>query len=69
MTSRNISIESTVKDFARAKDDRAAYFAITTNYYGDMRYKIIHEKRMNLLQKTKLNGHSYVFELHISNQY
>ena len=64
---RNTSIESTVKAFARKKDGRAAFLAIVANHAGETKYRAIHKKRYNLLTNIKWNGRSYPLETHVSN--
>ena len=64
--SRNTSVESTVKAFARTKDGRGAFLAIIKNHAGETKYRAIHKKRMNLLQNVKWNGRGFELEKHVS---
>ena len=65
--SRNTSVESTVKAYARAKDGRGAYLAVLINYAGDAKYRTILKKRMHLLTSINWNGRAYALETHVSN--
>lgn len=64
---RGTSVESTVKSFARRKDGRGAFQALIANHAGDVKYRAILKKRMNLLQNVKWNGRAYPLESHVSN--
>ena len=64
--SRNTTVESTVKAFARTKDGRGAWLAILKNHAGETKYRAIHKKRMNLLQNIKWNGRGCELEKHVS---
>ena len=64
---RGTSVESTVKSFARRKDGRGAFQALVANHAGDVKYRAILKKRMNLLQNIKWNGRAYALESHVSN--
>jgi hypothetical protein len=64
---RGTSVESTIKGFARRKDGRGAFLALIANHAGDVKYRAIMKKKMNLLQNIKWNGRSYPLESHVSN--
>ena len=64
--SRGTSVESTVKAFSRRKDGRGAFNALVANHAGEVKYRAILKKRMNLLQSTKWNGRAYALEAHVS---
>jgi hypothetical protein len=66
-SSRGTSVESTIKGFAHRKDGRGAFLALIANHAGDVKYRAIMKKKMNLLQNIKWNGHSYPLESHVSN--
>ena len=66
-SSRGTSVESTIKGFARRKDGRGAFLALIANHAGDVKYRAIMKKKMNLLQNIKWNGRSYPLESHVSN--
>ncbi len=48
---RNTSIESTVKAFARKKDGRAAFLAIVANHAGETKYCAIHKKKVQFIDQ------------------
>ena len=48
-SSRNTSVESTVKAVARKKDGRDDFLAIVANHAGETKYRAILKKRMKLL--------------------
>ncbi len=64
---RGTSVESTVKSFASRKDGRGAFFALRSNHAGEVKYRLIHKKRMSVLRDIKWNGRSYPLERHVSN--
>ena len=64
---RGTSVESTVKAFSRRKDGRGAFRALIANHAGDVKYRAILKKRMNLFQNIKWNGRAYPLESHVSN--
>jgi hypothetical protein len=66
-SSRGTSVESTIKGYARRKDGRGAFLALIANHAGDVKYRAIMKKKMNLLQNVKWNGRSYPLESHVSN--
>ena len=64
---RGTSVESTIKPFARRKDGRGAFQALIANHAGEVKYRLISKKRLNLLQNIKWNGRAYPLESHVSN--
>ena len=64
---RGTTVESTVKSFASRKDGCGAFFALKSNHAGDVKYRLIHKKRMVILHDIKWNGRSYAMERHVSN--
>jgi len=64
---RGTSVESTIKPFSRRKDGRGAFLALIANHAGEVKYRSISKKRLNLLQNIKWNGRAYPLESHVSN--
>ena len=64
---RGTSVESTIKAFARQKDGRGAFLALSANHANDTKYRSISKKRMHLLQNVKWNGRAFPLENHVSN--
>ena len=64
---RGTSVESTIKPFSRRKDGRGAFQALIANHAGEVKYRSISKKRLNLLQNIKWNGRAYPLESHVSN--
>ena len=64
---RGTSVESTVKAFSRPKDGRAAFEALLANHAGEVKYRAILKRRMNILRDVKWNGRTYPLESHVSN--
>ena len=50
---RGTSVESTIKGFARRKDDCGVFQALIANHASDVKYRAIMKKKMNLLQNIK----------------
>mmetsp|Transcript_19836 Transcript_19836/g.27898 ORF Transcript_19836/g.27898 Transcript_19836/m.27898 type:complete len:146 (+) Transcript_19836:905-1342(+) len=59
---RNTPYGATVKAFAKSKDGRAAFLAITTSHAGDDKWETIQKYKNAYLQKTKWNGRTYSLE-------
>ena len=66
---RITSVESMIKGFSCRKDSRGVFQALIANYTGNVKYRAIMKKKMNLLQNVKWNRYSYLLESHVSNHY
>ena len=64
---RETYVDLTIKSFSRRKDRRGAFQALISNHAGEVKYREISKKRLNLLQNVKLNGRAYSLGTHVSN--
>ena len=63
---KGTSCESTVKSFARTKDERRAYLALIANHTGEVKYRSLLKSSMNYLQQVKWSGNQFPFGTHVS---
>ena len=59
---RGTSLESIIKSFSRHKDRRGTFQAFTSNHAGEVKYRAISKKRLNIFQNIKWNGRDYPLE-------